>query len=357
MSLYGRHLLCSQDWSKQELTTVLQLAVQMKQKPYDPAWTSLLKNKFFLMLFYNPSLRTHVSFEIAATQLGGHAQYRTQHMEWIKTSKQMGESISDAAKVISRYVNGIGIRITLDTISHYGAGHKTLLEYAKAVTVPLISMADDRFHPCQGLADIMGWAEGLSSEKSQPDFNNLKGKKLLLTWAKSALARPWSSVQSHLLLASRFGMNITLARPQGYDLDPEVYGWTEQNCKENGTYFEIIDNPDDGYEGAHVVYVRNWVTAEAYQEGQFQRQTEVERALQYGEWTVTAERMARTHNALFANPMPLDRGNEATDEVANSTRSVIFDVVENRLHVQKAVMALTMSDNLINEVKELRLPT
>ncbi|MGB6977550.1 MAG: hypothetical protein WBE18_08900, partial [Gammaproteobacteria bacterium] len=339
MSLYRKHLLCSQDWSKEELMTVLQLAAQMKQKPYDLAWTSLLKNKSFLMLFYNPSLRTHISFETAITQLGGHAQYRTPNMGWIKTSKQAGEAISDAAKVISRYVNGIGLRILLDAVPYYGAGHQMLLEYAKAVTVPLISMADDRFHPCQGLADIMSWAEGLSSEKSQPDFNNLKGKKLLLTWAKSSLTRPWSSVQSHLLLASRFGMNITLARPEGYDLDHEICQWTQQNCNENGTRFEMIDNPDDGYKEAHVVFARNWVTSNAYQDGQLQKQAEIDKALQHTQWTVTAERMARTHNALFANPMPLDRGNEATNEVADSPRSVIFDVAENRLHVQKAIMA------------------
>ena len=344
INLHGRHLLCSQHWSKAELMAVLHLAVRVKQNPFDSAWTNILKNKSFLMLFYNSSLRTQASFEAAATQLGGHAQYRTPNMGWIKTPQQAGETISDAAKVMSRYVDGMGIRLTLDAIPYYGAAHETLLEYAKAATIPVISMADDRFHPCQGLADIMGWTERLKAENVATNFDNLKGKKLLLTWGKSGLARPWSSVQSHLLLASRFGMNITLARPPGYDLDAEIYQWTRQNCQINGTHFEIIDNPDDGYSKADVVYVRNWVTANAYQEGQFQKQTEIEKAMQYTEWTVNEERMARTNNAIFANPMPLDRGNEATDAVADSERSVIFDVAENRLHVQKAIMALTMGE-------------
>jgi ornithine carbamoyltransferase len=350
MGLYGKHLLCSQDWRKEELMTVLQLAGQMKKNPFDSNWENLLRNKSFLMLFYNPSLRTHVSFETAATQLGGHAQYRTQDMGWVKTSKQSGQSgenISDAAKVMSRYVDGIGIRMLLDAVPYYGAGHETLLEYAKATTVPIINMASDRFHPCQGLSDILAWAEWLGNGRCRANFDNLKGKKLLLTWAKSDLPRPACSTHEPMLLASRFGMNITLARPSGYDLDPEVYQWARQNCQENGSHFKIVDNPEDGYQDADVVYVRNWITLNAYQDGQFQKQTEIEKAMQHTEWTVTEKRMARTHNAIFANPMPLDRGNEATNAVADSQRSVIFDVAENRLHVQKAIMALTMSEKLI----------
>lgn len=343
MKLYGKHLICSQDWTKEDLLKILNLATQMKREPFDSKWVSILKNKIFLMLFYNSSLRTHVSFETAATQLGGHAQYRTPAMGWLKTSTQAGESLKDAARVMSRYINGIGIRILLDSVPYYGAGHQTLLEYAKYASVPIISMADDRFHPCQGLADIMGWAEWLGSGIGHPNFENLKGKKLLLTWAKSGLTRPWSSVQSHLLLASRFGMNITLARPDGYDLDPEVYQWVRQNCSENGNQFEIINDPDAGYQDAHVVYVRNWVTSNAYENGQFQKQAEIEKAYKHTQWITTAERMARTNNAIFANPMPLDRGSEVTDEVADGPRSAIYDVAENRLHVQKAILALTMS--------------
>jgi len=266
MSLYKKDLICTQDWSKSELISVLKLAAAMKRNPFADEWTKILKNKSFLMLFYNQSLRTHLSFETAATQLGGHAQYRKHDMGWIKTATKAGESIKDAAKVISRYVDGIGIRITLDAISHYGEGYNTLLEYAKWGDAPVINMADDRFHPCQALADIQAWSEW-HSENREFNLGNLKGKKLLLTWAKSGLARPWAAVQSHLLLASRFGMNITLAHPNGYDLDSEVYQWIKQNCEDNSTNFEIINNPENGYNGAHVVYVRNWISPDAYKAG------------------------------------------------------------------------------------------
>ena len=344
MKLYGRNLISTQDWKKEELLLALNLAIKMKKDHYNIVWSNILKNKSFLMLFYNPSLRTHVSFETAATQLGGHAQYRAAHMGWEKTPKQAGEIISDIAKVMSGYVDGIGIRITLDAIPYYGAGYETLQKYAQSAHVPIISMADDRFHPCQALADFMGWAEAYSTGVGNSNIDTLKGKKLLVTWAKSGLARPWSAVQSHLLLASRFGMHINLAYPKGYDLDSEVCALVRQNCRENGSNFEIIHNPNDGYEKAHVVYVRNWVSPEAYSDGQFQKQSEISKALKYDDWITTSERMSRTENAIFSNPMPVDRGNEVTDDVADGPRSVIFEVAKNRLHVQKSIMALVMGN-------------
>ena len=219
-----------------------------------------------------------------------------------------------------------------------------LREYALWSGVPIVNMADDRFHPCQGMADVMGWAEWLGEGPGRPDFTALQGKNFLLTWGSGALARSWCSVQEALLVASRFGMNVTIARPDGYDLDPEVYRWTKQNCDKYGTGFELIDDPESGYDGAHVVYSRNWVTADAYQDGALQKQIEIEKAMAFQGWTTTAERMARTQNAIFTHPMPVDRGSEVTDEVASGPRSAIYDIAENRLHVQKAAMALTMGN-------------
>jgi ornithine carbamoyltransferase len=218
-----------------------------------------------------------------------------------------------------------------------------LREYAYWANVPIINMADDRFHPCQGLADVMGWAEWYGEGPGRPDYENLRGKNFLLTWASGALARSWCSVQEALLVASRFGMNVSIARPEGYDLDPQVYEWTKQNCAAHGAAFRLIGDAETGYDGAHVVYSRNWVTPQAYKDGAFQRQAEIEKAMKIPGWMTTAERMARTDNAIFTHPMPIDRGSEVTDEVASGPRSAVYDVAENRLHVQKAVMALTMA--------------
>ncbi len=334
MELKGRDLIVTQEWRKEELDEVLRLAKAMKADRYGERWTQLLAHKTFLMFFYNPSVRTRLSFEAAATELGGHAQFMTPSAGRFKSDKKAGETIEDAAKVMARYVAGIGIRILEDKIPYYGAGEEMIREYARWADVPVISMAHDKYHPCQGLADLMGWQEWLGE---------LKDKTLLLTWGSGALARSWSSVQEALLIASRYGMNVTLAHPEGYDLDPQVIEWTQGNCAENGATFRQTHDPEAGYEGAHVVYSRNWVSPEAYKDGALDKQGEIEKAMAYPGWTTTAARMAKTDNAIFTHPMPVDRGPEVTDEVASGPRSCIYDVAENRLHVQKAIMALTMA--------------
>jgi len=344
MDLYGKDFIVSQDWAPEELKELLDLAAKMKRDRYSDRFTNILAHQTFMMFFFNPSVRTRMSFEAAATELGGHAQFMTPSAGRFKTETKAGETIEDAAQVMARYVCGMGIRILEDKVPYYGAGNEMLREYAHWADVPIVNMADDRFHPCQGMADVMGWAEWYGEGPGRPDYENLKGKNFLLTWGSGALARSWSSVQEALLVASRFGMNVSVARPDGYDLDPEVYEWTKQNCADNGTSFNVINEPESGYDGAHVVYSRNWVTADAYQDGALQKAAEVEKAMAYQGWTTNAERMARTDNAIYTHPMPVDRGSEVTDEVASGPRSAIYDIAENRLHVQKAVMALTMGN-------------
>jgi N-acetylornithine carbamoyltransferase len=261
----------------------------------------------------------------------------------LRTAKTAGESVEDAARVMSRYAAGLGIRMLEDKVAAYGQGDDLLREYARWADIPIISMAHDRFHPCQGLADVMGWAEWLGQGPGRGvDSGLLQGKQLLVTWGHGALARSWCSVQEALLIGSRFGMDVTLAYPEGYDLDPAVIAWTKQNCAANGRTFAITNDVREGYEGAHVVYSRHWMSPHAYQNGEFLKQQEIDKALQYPQWICDAEKMALTDNALFTHPMPVDRGHEVTDNVASGPRSCIYDVAENRLHVQKAIMALTI---------------
>jgi N-acetylornithine carbamoyltransferase len=344
MDLYGRDLITTQEWEKWELEEALDLAARMKRERFSPEFTHLLEHKTFIMFFYNPSVRTRISFEAAMTEMGGHSQFMTPAAGRFKTSKQAGETIEDAAKVMARFAAGIGIRILEDKVPYYGAGTELLREYAHWASVPILNMADDRFHPFQGLADLMGWAEWVGEGPGRPNYQALEGKKFVLTWAQGALARSWCSVQEALLIASRFGMHVTLARPDGYDLDPEVIQWTQHNCEQNHTSFEVTNHPAQCLDGAHVVYARNWMSPHAYQEGELRKQEEIEKALTITGWTLDAAKMARTQNAIFTHPMPVDRGNEVTDEVASGLRSAIYDVAENRLHVQKAVMALTMGN-------------
>jgi N-acetylornithine carbamoyltransferase len=343
MSLHGKHLICTQDWEKHDLMTLLSTAIEMKADRFNPKWADLFKFRNFLMMFYSPSVRTHLSFTAAATELGGHAQYLDPTtMSKLKSKTSPGETIEDAAQVMSLFMSGIGIRLMETSLSYYGEGHKLIKEYAKHAKVPIINMADDVCHPCQSLSDLMGWAEAFSGGLQAIDFANLKGKKLLVTWAHGALARSWNSPQGSMLLASRFGMDITIARPDGYDMDPAIYEQIQKNCESNGRQFDIVNDPLSGYEGANVVYARNWISPEAYQNGQFDKQNEVKRALSYTDWITTEAKMKKTENAIFTHPMPIDRGSEVEDEVASGNRSVIYNVASNRLHVQKSIIAHTM---------------
>jgi N-acetylornithine carbamoyltransferase len=204
-------------------------------------------------------------------------------------------------------------------------------------------MAHDTYHPCQGFADVMGWSEWFNKgPQYPPDWKTLKDKKLLIVWGHGALARSWCSVQEAMLIGSRYGMDVTIANPEGFDLDPQVLKWTEENCNRNEAQFETTNHLTKGYEGAHVVYSRHWMSPDAYQDGKFLKQKEVEKALKYPDWICNSQKMSLTDNGIYTHPMPIDRGHEVTDEVASGPRSCIYDVAENRLHVQKAIMALTM---------------
>jgi len=334
-TLQGKHLITTKDWEKEELDIVLKLAKEMKKDRFHHPLSKSLKNKSFFMFFYNPSVRTRQSFEVAATELGGHALFLEPKSMRLKTATTAGETIEDAARVMSRYACGLGIRILEDKIPHYGAGEDLIREYAQYSDIPVVSMAHDKYHPCQGLADIMSIQERLGE---------LKGKKTLLTWGHGALARSWCSVQEYLLIASRYGMSINLAYPEGYDLDPEVIEQTKKNCKQNSQEFNITNDVKEGYDGVNVVYSRNWMSPQAYRNNKLHKEEEIEKALKFKEWICNKEKMKLTNDALFTHPMPIDRGNEVTDEVASSSRSIVYDVAENRLHVQKAVMALTMGE-------------
>jgi ornithine carbamoyltransferase len=345
MDLFGKDLITTQEWRKEELDAALDLAAKMKRDRYSPQFTSLLQHKTFFMFFYNPSVRTRQSFECAATELGGHAQFLEPKAMRLKTATSAGETVEDAARVMDRYAAGLGIRMLEDKVSAYGEGDALIREYARWADMPVCSMAHDKYHPFQGLADIMGWAEWYGKGPGKGlDMSVLKGKKLLVAWGHGALARSWCSVQEALLIGSRYGMDVTLAHPEGYTLDPQVVAWTKDNCKANGAKYEETTDARAGYPGAHVVYSRHWMSPQAYKDGEFLKQQEVERALKLTDWISDAEKMKLTDNAIFTHPMPIDRGFEVSDEVASGPRSCIYDVAENRLHVQKAVMALTMAN-------------
>jgi len=339
IDLKGRDVITTQEMSIPEIEAILKLAFQMRDKRYSDAHTKLMRNQTFTMFFYNPSLRTRQSFEAAATELGGHAQFLTPGAMRLKSisgkKDTAGESIHDAAKVMARYSTGIGIRILESSVDKYGDGNWLLREYAKFAPVPIINMADDIYHPCQGLADVMGmrW-----NNKGKPT----KGKTMLQTWASGKLARSYCSVHESLLIQSRLGMNIRLAFPKGYDLPKDIIAQVKKNCKEAGTKFEISHDPIKSYDGVDYVYSRNWFGPDFYKIG---KDAEVKRASskKYKDWICDEKSMKRANpGAKFIHPMPVDEENEVTPEVNRGPRSIILDIAECRLHVQKAIMAMTI---------------
>ena len=333
MNLLGRHLISTQEWAKTDLQRVVELAGTMANDRYAPKYAQL-NYKTFFMLFYNPSVRTRQSFECATTELGGHAQFLEPRSMRLHTHQTAGETIEDLARVMSAYGAGVGIRILEDQVPYYGAGDELIRQFASYSKVPVISMAHDKYHPCQALADLMALQRRFDHQ--------IQNKKLLLTWAKGSLVRSHGSVQDSLQILSRFGMDITIAHPVGYELDEEVIGLVKQNCEANGNQCRIINDAVEGYRNVDVVYSRNWMSATAYQGAKVQKEAEIKKANLHQDWICNREKMQLTNNALFMHPMPIDRGSEVTNDVASGPNSIIYEIAENRLHVQKSILALTM---------------
>ena len=325
--MYGKDLITTQEWSIEELEELLKVAKELKRDRFKNRYNSCLDRRTFLMLFYNPSIRTRESFECSATELGGHAQYLEPKSMRLKSKTQAGETIKDAAKVMSRYGCGIGMRILEDAINEYGEGDRIIREYAEHASVPVVSMAHDIYHPCQALADMMGVQERLG---------NVKNKKLFVMWSSGHLVRSLCSVQSAMLIFSRFGMDVTLAYPEGWELDPGVIDTVKNNASNSNSKFEITHSLEDA-EGADIIYARNWMSPLRYER---RKEEEIELSLKHRDWICDSKLMG--DNAYFIHPMPIERGYEVTDEVVDSDRSLVYDIAENRLHVQKALLALTM---------------
>ena len=343
--LFGKDVVTTQELSVAEIEEILSLAVKMKANRYGAPYNDMLAYKTFIMFFYNPSLRTRQSFEAGATELGGHAQFiepKAMRLRSVKKGVEVaGETIHDAAKVMARFAVGIGIRILETSVDNYGDGNKILREYAKYADVPIINMADDIYHPCQGLADVMGMREHNGSMPT-------KGKTLLQTWAKGALARSYCSVHESLLINSRLGVNIKLAYPDDdYALPENIIEMVKKNCASSGAKFEIVKgDPKAGYKGADYVYSRNWFGKDFYEIG---KEAEIKRATEekFSDWICDEAKMKIANpQAKFVHPMPVDEDSEATREINQGPRSIVVDIAENRLHVQKAIMALTMSEKM-----------
>jgi len=321
--LRGRHYLTDMDFSREELEMVFDLARELKRKFALNIPHRLLPDKTLFMIFFDNSTRTRNSFEAGMTQLGGHAHDLTPD----KLQIAHGENAKDTACVLSRYGHAIAIRHTA-----FGEGHRYIREVAQYSRVPVFNMQCDIYHPFQILADIFTIRERFGT--------NLRGLKLAVSWTSAPnYVRPMSVPQSLILMAPRFGIDVVLAHPPEFALLPDIVEQARRNADQAGSRFEIVHDMDEAFRGAQVVYPKSWGPL-AYTTDKREGLALINR---YPDWCCDSRRMSLAdRDAIYMHPLPADRGREVTDEVIDGPQSVVYDQAENRLHVQKAVMALTM---------------
>lgn len=330
--LYGKDFISTQEWEREELELLIDFARDVKRWYYAGSVPELFKNRTFFMLFYNTSTRTRASFEAAATMLGGHAQF----IEFATTRGKEGEAIKDIAKMYERMGHALGIRILESAVDYvYGAGNKVIREYAKHADIPVINMADDMFHPTQAAADMMTIMEKFHGK--------VEGKKYVIMWAYSDKVRSWGSVQDEMLIATKFGMDVTLAYPPGFDLDEKLMDQARKNAEYYGGHFEVTHDFKEALKGAHIVFPRSWASHECMMTGinRFGKEREIELHKKYKDWTLTADLVdLMDRHAIVTHVLPVFRGQEATDEVMDGPHSVIYDQAENLLYLRAATLAL-----------------
>ena len=324
-----RSLLSTQDLRVGEIENILRRALNYKNLRRNRRRIQhLCSDQTLIMLFFASSTRTRASFEAAMTLLGGHAQC----IESSHTRFADGEQPKDLARVYSRYGEAIAVRPDADSEGLcYGDGQALTHEFARYATVPVISMGDDKFHPCQGLADLMTLREF---------FPETTSVNYVLLWSYSSFLRDLSSVQEDLLLMSRFGCNITICRPDGFDLDPEVVELATQNCRLSGGSVRTMSDRREALTGAHVVFPRNWRHQSFCSPARLCQADERPLHEQHRNWMLTVSEAALMgKESKIFHVMPVFRDEEASDEVMESVRSTVFEQAENKLYVQMAVLA------------------
>ncbi|KAF0217302.1 MAG: Ornithine [Ignavibacteria bacterium] len=308
VNMRGKSLIEIHHLSLEEIYQIFDLSAALKQDRLIGRKHHVLEGKKLGMIFSKPSTRTRVSFEVGIYELGGTGLYFNQNDLQLKKS----ESVSDTAKVLSRYLDGIMIR-TFD--------HQDVIDLAKHGSIPVINGLTDLHHPCQVLCDLFTVLE---------KRRTLRGLKLTYIGDGNNMA--------HSLLhgCSKVGMDIAIASPSGYMPADFVVKESQENAKYMGSKIEILEDPIAAVKDADIIYTDVWASMGQEKEA-------ADRKKKFMKYQVNPELVKNAkEDYLFMHCLPAHRGDEVVDEVCDSPNSVIFDEAENRLHVQKAVMALVM---------------
>ncbi len=321
--LRGRDTITLQEFTDDEIWTILDVAFDLKRKRALGEPHALLRDKVLAMLFFFSSTRTRISFEAGMAQLGGHAQF----IDSRTTQVKHGDTTTELGAIIGRYCDGIAIRQV-----DWGVGNQFIREIAEASRVPVLNMQCEIYHPFQILADAMTVIENFG--------RNLKGRTINVSWAyASSYSKPMSVPHSLILLMTRFGMNVRLTHPPEFKLMPDIVDQAKANARKAGGSLEFLDDFDAGFKDADIVLPKSW--------GPMMTTLDKDETTaitnKYVDWIADERRMemAQEH-AIYMHPLPADRNVEVTDGVLDGPHSRAWDQAENRLHAQKAVMALTM---------------
>jgi ornithine carbamoyltransferase len=313
MALRNKDLLSIHDLTVGEVATILDVSKKLKKKQKMGIPHEYLKGKTLAMIFSKASTRTRVSFETGFHQLGGHPIYMSEATSQIGR----GEPVKDTARVLSRFVDGIMIR----TFSH-----EAVKELAAYATVPVINGLTDLLHPCQALADmftIMEYKEVL------------KGRKLVFVGDGNNMAH------SLMYACAKVGMNMVCASPKDYFPNPRIVKEAQEDAKMTGATITVQEDVLDAAKGADVLYTDVW--ASMGEESEREVRVKAFQGYQVNQQLLDVARP----DCMVLHCLPAHRGEEITEDVIEGPHSAVFDEAENRLHVQKAIMALLMSDEVL----------
>jgi len=320
----GKHFITLQDWTKEEIDTLLEVSFDLKKKFAMGVPTPYLQYKTIFLMFFEQSTRTRNSMEAGIAQLGGHGNF----LDTSTMQVSHGEVAKDTAIVLSRYGHAIACRNCF-----WGVGNKYLKEMAKWSTVPIINLQCDLYHPMQGIADLMTIKEKV---------RDLKRTKISIIWAyATSHKKPISVPLTQVLLFPRYGMEVTLAYPEGYDLPDWAIKQAKENAEKYGGTLTITHNMEEAYRDADVVIPKNWGSWVTNQSNEV-----VDDLLESCKTWKCTEEMIKLANkeVMYMHALPADRGNEVENSVIDGPHSIIYDEAENRLHTAKAVMTLTMGN-------------
>lgn len=328
-----KHFLNTQDWSRADLDALLAHAAAFKRHKLGDA----MKGRAIALVFFNPSMRTRTSFELGAFQLGGHAVVLQPGKDAWPIEFDLGavmdgeaeEHIAEVARVLARYVDLIGVRAFPKFVDWaQDREDRVLKAFARYSTVPVINM-ETITHPCQELAHVLALQEHFGT-------TDLRGKKYVLTWTYHPKPLNTAVANSALTIATRMGMDVTLLCPTpDYILDQRYLAWAQANVEESGGSFTISHDIESAYRGADVVYAKSWGALPYF--GNWAEEKPIRDRFKH--FIVDEAKMALTRDGVFSHCLPLRRNVKATDALMDSPRCLAIDEAENRLHVQKAIMA------------------